>query len=93
MAALRNFWLEAEIQGRQTKISGGPRTKDSTMFVTLKVPGFNGQPHELLELTCAPNKATPGLLHVTMRLRDKGGQIKESVINYDSNTGTVSVED
>lgn len=26
--AVRNFWLEANVDGRKTKLTGGPRSKD-----------------------------------------------------------------
>lgn len=34
--AVRNFWIDANIDGRQTELSGGPRAKDGGMTVTLK---------------------------------------------------------
>lgn len=33
--AIRNFWVEADIDGRQTTLAGGPRGKTSGMEVTL----------------------------------------------------------
>lgn len=33
--AVRNFWIEAEIDGRQTALAGGPRSKDGGMTVTI----------------------------------------------------------
>lgn len=35
--ATRNFWIEAEIEGRNTSLAGGPRSKDGGMDVTLLV--------------------------------------------------------
>lgn len=32
---IRNFWVEADIDGRQTTLAGGPRGKTSGMEVTL----------------------------------------------------------
>ena len=29
--ALRNFWIEAEVDGRKTKLTGGPRNKKGGM--------------------------------------------------------------
>ena len=34
--AVRNFWIDADIDGRATELSGGPRAKDGGMSVTLK---------------------------------------------------------
>ena len=33
--ALRNFWIEASIDGRRTDLEGGPRAKDGGMGVTI----------------------------------------------------------
>lgn len=33
--AVRNFWIDADIDGRQTMLSGGPRSKDGGMGVTV----------------------------------------------------------
>jgi hypothetical protein len=35
--ATRNFWIEAEIDGRETPLAGGPRSKDGGMDVLLTV--------------------------------------------------------
>jgi hypothetical protein len=35
--ATRNFWIKAEIDGRETPLAGGPRSKDGGMDVTLLV--------------------------------------------------------
>jgi hypothetical protein len=32
---VRNFWLEARIDGRQTWLSGGPRARDGGLYLTL----------------------------------------------------------
>lgn len=33
--AVRNFWVEADIDGRETTLAGGPRRKDGAMDVTI----------------------------------------------------------
>ena len=33
--AVRNFWIEADIDGRQTVLAGGPRSKDGGMTITI----------------------------------------------------------
>lgn len=33
--SVRNFWLEAAIDGRRSRLSGGPRAKDGGMSLTL----------------------------------------------------------
>ena len=35
--ATRNFWIDAEIDGRETPLAGGPRSKDGGMDVLLTV--------------------------------------------------------
>ena len=35
--ATRNFWVNAEIDGRETPLAGGPRSKDGGMDVLLTV--------------------------------------------------------
>ena len=34
--AVRNFWIDADIDGRQTVLSGGPRAKNGGMTVVVK---------------------------------------------------------
>ena len=34
--AVRNFWIDADIDGRETMLSGGPRRKDGGMSVIIK---------------------------------------------------------
>lgn len=34
--SVRNFWVEADVDGRETTLSGGPRSKDGGMYITLK---------------------------------------------------------
>jgi hypothetical protein len=33
--AIRNFYIEAYIDGRKTRLSGGPRTKDGGMSISV----------------------------------------------------------
>lgn len=33
---VRNFWMDAEIDGRESRLSGGPQSKDGGLFVTFK---------------------------------------------------------
>lgn len=34
--AVRNFWLDAQIDGRKTELSGGPASKDGGMYIVIK---------------------------------------------------------
>ena len=40
--ATRNFWINAEIDGRETPLAGGPRSKDGGMDVLLTVRDDGG---------------------------------------------------
>ena len=33
--AVRNFWIDADIDGRATMLGGGPRSKDGGMDITI----------------------------------------------------------
>lgn len=33
---VRNFWIEVEIDGRTTKLAGGPQSKDGGFVLTIK---------------------------------------------------------
>lgn len=35
--ALRNFWVEADIDGRKTKLKGGPRNKTGGLHLKIRV--------------------------------------------------------
>lgn len=47
---VRNFWLEAYIDGRQTNLSGGPKAKDGG-FTLLVYMRRHGEPVEALRIT------------------------------------------
>lgn len=34
--AVRNFWIDADIDGRKTMLSGGPSAKDGGMSISIK---------------------------------------------------------
>lgn len=34
--AVRNWWIEADIDGRKTRLSGGPRAKDGGLDLVIK---------------------------------------------------------
>jgi len=34
--AVRNFWIDADIDGRETMLSGGPRSKDGGMKIKIR---------------------------------------------------------
>lgn len=53
--ALRNFWLEAEIEGRQTPLAGGPRGRDGKMCATIYVKSA-GLSRRAVSVECRVNK-------------------------------------
>lgn len=48
---IRNFWVEADVEGRETILSGGPRAKDGGMRITL-YQRSDGQSVEILSIDC-----------------------------------------
>lgn len=49
--ATRNFWIDADIDGRATELSGGPRRKDGGMSVSIKQRNEGGI-QEALSIQC-----------------------------------------
>ncbi len=62
--AVRNFWVDACIDGRQTDVGTGPRAKDGGMEVTL-YQRENGSISTALRIACRVNWA--GQLVTTVR--------------------------
>lgn len=52
--ALRNFWVEAKIDGRETELEGGPRAKDGGMSVTI-LQRHNGSKMTAVKVNCWEN--------------------------------------
>jgi len=48
---VRNFWLEAEIDGRKDPLKGGPRQSDGGMIIRL-YQRHRGHPFQVLEISC-----------------------------------------
>lgn len=49
--AVRNFWIDADIDGRKTMLSGGPRAKDGGMLVNI-YQRDDGGIHRALRIEC-----------------------------------------
>lgn len=49
--ALRNFWVTADIEGRETNLEGGPRSKDGGMCVTI-LQRDNGSKATAVKVNC-----------------------------------------
>ena len=54
--ATRNYWINAEIDGRKTPLAGGPRGKDGGMDVTLLVREDGGI-SEAVRIACRSDGA------------------------------------
>ncbi len=52
--ATRNFWISAAVDGRETPLAGGPRSKDGGMDVLLTVREDGGI-REAVRITCWSN--------------------------------------
>lgn len=48
---VRNFWFEADIDGRDTSMSGGPVAADGGMTIRI-YQRVKGEPHLQLEIDC-----------------------------------------
>lgn len=48
---LRNFWLEARIDGRKTELTGGPRAKEGGISLTI-YQRENGSKTEAVKINC-----------------------------------------
>ena len=49
--ATRNFWINADVEGRKTPLAGGPKSKDGDMDVLLTVRE-NGGIREAVRIVC-----------------------------------------
>lgn len=67
--AIRNFWLEANIDGRKTPLQGGPRAKDGGMTATLYIRN-DGAIEEAVTLDCHANKDGALVVLVEVEGRD-----------------------
>lgn len=47
---VRNFWLDATIDGKQTKLSGGPQAKDGGFTLTIKIRD-NGEVSQAMRIS------------------------------------------
>lgn len=50
--AVRNFYIEADIDGRQTTLGGGPRTKDGEMTVHIHQREEAGINRDVVKICC-----------------------------------------
>ena len=50
--AVRNFYIEADIDGRQTTLGGGPRKKDGEMTVRIHQREEGGINSDVVKICC-----------------------------------------
>ena len=62
---VRNFWLNAEVDGRATDIATGPRRKDGGMYLNLYVRN-EGDIERLLTIECTVDTLDPAKLIVKL---------------------------
>lgn len=48
---VRNFWIEADVDGRTTKLAGGPQSKDGGMSIRL-YQRDNGTIRRVVDIDC-----------------------------------------
>ena len=73
--SMRNFWLDSDIDGRQTSLSGGPRASDGGMNVTVR-QRENGKSVVACKVKCY--KRNDGLLVTSVR--DKNDNVITEVV-------------
>ena len=74
--AVRPFYIEADIEGRNSNLSGGPMRKDGTMFVRLKQRDQGGITDAFI-VRCTTDTDENGKLLLTTSIID--GDTKEVV--------------
>ena len=69
--AIRNFWISAEIDGRSTKLTGGPRNKNGGFWLTVKMRDNGG----IIEPIEIHGYERDGELILNMRVNGESQQI------------------
>ena len=65
--AIRNFWVEGDIDGRETTLSGGPRASNGGMDVTIKQRDKNSI---VVAVRISCRRRDDGLLVTSVRDKD-----------------------
>jgi hypothetical protein len=50
---MRDFWIEVDIDGRRTKLRGGPRSKGGEMSLTIYAKNTHNESEEILHVKCS----------------------------------------
>lgn len=72
--AMRNFWVEGNIDGRETVLSGGPRAKDGGMNIKI-FQRSEGQSRKAVEVNCYVGSDGETLI-THIQPSDKGCQVE-----------------
>jgi hypothetical protein len=65
---VRNFWLQASIDGREGRLEGGPRARDGGLAMTL-FQRHGGEVAKALEIACSVTSTGFLQLHLDVYLR------------------------
>jgi hypothetical protein len=84
---MRNFWINSNIDGRQTELAGGPRSKDGEMSTALYVKS-KGSSVKALSVDCIPSDN--GDLLVKVKLCND--ELIRVVVDNSSNKGDIIVK-
>lgn len=68
--AVRNFYIEADIDGRQTTLGGGPRTEDGEMTVHIHQREDGGINSDVVKICCRERKG-----ELTTEVYDNKGEL------------------
>ena len=71
---VRNFWLKSDIDGRQSRLTGGPRSKDGGFDLTVYVRD-NSKVREALNIL---GRVYDGKVHLTVQ-DSKGNVVFEQI--------------
>ncbi len=63
--AVRNFWIDARVDGRTTNLSGGPQAKSGGFSLDVCMRD-NGKSYVAVTISGAVDQEDPELLHLTI---------------------------
>lgn len=79
--AVRPFYLDANIEGRQTNCSGGPRRKDGNMFINITQRN-EGNIETAIKIECSSFEEDGNLMLESHVYDDKGELVYSKVTKY-----------
>ena len=82
--SMRNFWIESDVDGRESKVASGPRRNDGRMSTRLYV-NSQGASTQAVYLGCDPNGDK---LNIRTTVADRTIDVE-----YDKKSGEIVVKD